>query len=78
LPVVLSRSEVVETERSFERPLVGPEVGSLATSAVGPKVVGVHPTLGAELGSVCDSPAGRLEGDSLDRIRGFVIGERSD
>jgi hypothetical protein len=68
----------VETERSFERPLVGPEVGSLATSAVGPKVVGVHPTLGAELGSVCDSPAGRLEGDSLERIRGAVVGERSD
>jgi hypothetical protein len=68
----------METERSFERPLVGPEVGSLAPSVLVPKVVGVHPTLGAKLECVCDSPAGRLEGDSLDRISGVMVVGRSD
>jgi hypothetical protein len=43
----------------LEGPLLGPEV------VVGPKLVCVHPTLGAKLESVCDSDSGRLEGDSL-------------
>jgi hypothetical protein len=43
-----ARSEVVEREGPFVGPLVGLEVGSL---------VGVHPTVAAKLGYVCDALA---------------------
>jgi hypothetical protein len=70
-----ARSEVVEREGPSVGPLVALEVGSI----VGPKVDGVHPTVGAKLGFVYDAPTeasavGRLVGTSLDRIRGVVVG----
>jgi hypothetical protein len=79
-----ARSELVETEGSFERPLVGPEVGRLGVESLLRSVVGIHAMVGAKLGSVVKALAGAetsgtlaariLVGDSLDNIMGIVVG----
>jgi hypothetical protein len=61
---VFTRSEIVEKAGS-EGPLVGPKVGSLVGSVARLKDVGVHPTVGAKLGS-------------LDGIMGVIVVGTSD